>query len=175
MDNVYHALIMAGSVLLFLIGVSVAIYNYSNLLEVNDRILTNSEYYDRNVENFQYTQYYTTTDGLNTADLKRIYDGAQVANMILNMYMVKTETLIVTSEGEDNGTQMTSQDISYNKIEVDGEEFTKSDDYIEKNPKLVNSLTKITQNKYVITAYDLDHKTVVFKNYNTKAEVEIDG
>ena len=75
MDNTYHALIMAGSILMFLIGISVAVYNYSQILELNDKILTNSEYFNRDAENFEYSQY-TTGDELNTDDLKRIYSSS---------------------------------------------------------------------------------------------------
>ena len=123
MENIYNALIMAGSVLLFLIGVSVAIYNYSVVLEVNDNILTNSENYDRAAERFQYTDEFI--DGLNRDDLKRIYSGSQVANMILNMYMVKKELtnpltgeVIPNPDATTNG--LLSRDISYSEINIVG-------------------------------------------------------
>lgn len=42
MENMQKALIMAGSVFMFVIAISVAIYSYNIVMEINDSILTSS-------------------------------------------------------------------------------------------------------------------------------------
>ncbi len=121
MENSYHAIIMAGSVLLFLIGVSVAIYNYSKVLDANDKMLTNSEYYNRNAEDAYKSEYYTVGDELNedvSSGLKRKYRGSDIVTQILNM----------TKYARNSLGGIVGEDVSYDSITVDGKTFTKVND-----------------------------------------------
>ena len=52
MENAQKALIMAGSVFMFVIAVSVGIYSYNVVREINNSILTSSERYSTTAESF---------------------------------------------------------------------------------------------------------------------------
>ena len=52
MDNVSKAIVMAGSVLMFILGVSSGIFLYTTLMEANDSILTSSERFSNSAEYF---------------------------------------------------------------------------------------------------------------------------
>lgn len=52
MENMQKALIMAGSVFMFVIAISVAIFSYNTVRDVNDSILTSSERYATTAEYF---------------------------------------------------------------------------------------------------------------------------
>ena len=177
MDNAYHALIMAGSVLLFIIGITSAVYNYNKLIEANEKILTNSEYYNRNAENFQYTDNYQTNDELNTEDMQKIYSGAEIANMIFNMYTVKQidvstgleieeEDGIITNPDGRAGQQDSNQkkvkqivnsDIAYSRITVGNDNFERSDN------KLSGLISKIKAISAKGTRYIIDEDETQFK------------
>ena len=76
MDNLSNAILMGGSVLLFLIGISVSIFLYSKIVDTNSKILTTSEYYDRTAETFSQHS---------DEDVERIISGAEVCNQILEI------------------------------------------------------------------------------------------
>ena len=78
MENSYHALIMAGSVILFIVALSVGVYLYTKVLNTNNAILTQSEYYDKTAEEFEVADY--------NATYYRKYTGAEVAMQIISMY-----------------------------------------------------------------------------------------
>ncbi len=107
MENAYHALLMAGAILLFIIAVTIGVYTYSTILRTNGQILTVSEKYDRALENFDMSMY--------SDDTKRQYTGAEIIMQIVNM-----------SEGKD---------YSYTRITVDGKVFQATKD-AEGNYKL---------------------------------------
>ncbi len=173
MDNAYHALIMAGSVLLFIIGLTSAVYNYNKVLEVNDKILTNSEQYDRDAENFQYTEYYETDSEskLNMANMERTYTGAEIANMIFNMYTVKqidvgTGQAVPQKPGverDDPGPyttpstqrQVVNSDIAYSKIIVDGIAYDRDSNELAQRLRKIESMSEKDANgkpiRYKIT------------------------
>ena len=190
MDNTYHALIMAGSILMFLIGISVAVYNYSQILELNDKILTNSEYSNRDAENFEYSQY-TTGDELNTDDLKRIYSSSQVARMIINMYEANvsyidpltgsdidvswlardTNGKIIPQYTRNDSTQpvdlLKSQDINCSEIKVEGiDTFKRDTNTLSSNPNFKALVNAIDQ-KYIIdsseSTFDSVGSVITFK------------
>ena len=149
MDNAYHALIMAGSVLLFIIGITSAVYNYNRVLEVNDKFLTNSERYARDAENFQYSDYYQTDDGLNNENLERLYSGAEIANMIFNMYTVKqidSETGLDASAEDDqtqaHNKQIVNSDIAYSKIYINGVEYDRNSNKLAEQIATIRNITK---------------------------------
>ena len=75
MENIQRALIMAGSVLMFLIAVSVAVFSYTTITGVIDSILTSS---DRNAR----TAEYFIED---TLDVTRYSTKAEVIMTILSM------------------------------------------------------------------------------------------
>ena len=99
MENAQKAVIMGGSVLLFVIAISLAVYLYSILMENVDGVLTYSENNDRTAE------YFTTS----SVDTKRIATRAEVVMSIINLY--------------------TSKDIQYDRIKVGGKTFNKGEDY----------------------------------------------
>ncbi len=78
MENAYHALIMAGAIIVFVVATSIGLYTYNRILYANDQILTESEYFDRTAENFALSQFANDTD--------RVYSGAEVAMQVINMY-----------------------------------------------------------------------------------------
>ena len=136
MENSYQAIIMAGSVLLFLIGISVAIYNYSKVLDANDKMLTNSEYYNRTAEDAYKSESYTVGDELNedvSSGLKRKYKGSDIVTQILNM----------TKYARNSLGGIVGEDVSYDSIIVDGKTFTKVNDngvlYVKITPKPIGS------------------------------------
>ncbi len=168
MDNLYHALIMGGSVLLFIIGISVAIYNYNKVLEVNDKLLTNSERYSQTSENAQASQYYTVNNSLNNPNtLERIYSTSEVVNMILNMYTVKKVQVDTGEEviggyivhtdangnhylsGEAEGV-IVSSDIAYKEIHVNGHTYVAGG---ELTPDVLNGVDDLLRdnNNYIIS------------------------
>ncbi len=160
MDNIYNAIIMAGSVLLFVIGASVAVYNYGKIMEVNDKILTNSQYFDRTAENFQNSDYYSTNDKLNDPDtLKRIFSGDQIARMIINMY----EAEVYEIEAESD--KFVTSDISWDSISVEGLSFTKDgyDNQILNKERSI--IDRLHNKKYVIsdTYYEMSSEGVITK------------
>ena len=75
MENAQKALIMAGSVLMFLIAISVAIYSYNIVMDVNDSILTSSANNDRNAEFFV----------SNSVDVERYATKAEIIMAIYGM------------------------------------------------------------------------------------------
>ena len=97
MDNAYHALIMGGAVLLFLIALSVGIYQYNKVIDATKSILTTSEYYDRTAEIYKEEDY-----GKNYS---REYTGAEIAFQIISMYQNKDysyKRIIVNDVGTFN-------------------------------------------------------------------------
>lgn len=78
MENSYNALIMVGSVLLFITALTVGVYTYSKILFTNNALLTNSEYNSRSTENFALADF--------AEDTERQYTGAEVAMQIINLY-----------------------------------------------------------------------------------------
>lgn len=75
MENMQKALIMAGSVFMFVIAISVAIYSYSTVTDVVESIMTSSEYNDRSSEYFIE----------NSLDVTRTITKAEVINTLLSM------------------------------------------------------------------------------------------
>lgn len=75
MENMQKALIMAGSVFMFVIAISVAIFSYNTVREVNNSILTSSENNARTAEYFI----------ANTEDVERYATRAEVIMAILGM------------------------------------------------------------------------------------------
>lgn len=74
MENASNAVIMAGSILIFVIALSIAVFLYNSIISTNNQVLTSSEYYDRAAEGI----------GANV-DVTRKISGAEVANEILDM------------------------------------------------------------------------------------------
>ncbi len=81
MENASNALIMAGSILLFIIALSFGVYTYSRILSINDKILTTSENYARTAENFTLNYVDSEING----SIERNISGAEVSNQILEM------------------------------------------------------------------------------------------
>lgn len=75
MENMQKALIMGGSVFMFIIAISVAIYSYNTVREVNNSILTSSENNARTAEYFI----------ANTEDVEKYATRAEVIMAILSM------------------------------------------------------------------------------------------
>ena len=167
MENAYEALIMAGAAILFIMGISVAVYNYSKVMEINDKILTNSEYYDRTAENFQLADYYTVNDGLNDPNtMQRIYKSEEIARMILNMYEVKDTEVMVESASYDQVTGATTtntfktKDIAWDEITVNDTYKADSYKFYRTSPQLnsFNALIRDVDGEYKVssTSYTLD-------------------
>ncbi|MBR3280392.1 MAG: hypothetical protein IKI57_00915 [Clostridia bacterium] len=78
MENLSSAIVMGGSVLLFIIAISVAVYTYMSIMNTNDAILTTSEYYDRTAESYEVLDSYE--------DYIREYSGAEIAMQIISMF-----------------------------------------------------------------------------------------
>ena len=75
MENLQKALIMAGSVFMFIIALSVAVYSYTVITDVIDTILTTSDSNARSAEYFV----------ANTVDTTRYSTKAEVVMTILSM------------------------------------------------------------------------------------------
>lgn len=75
MENMQRALIMAGSVFMFIIAVSVAIFSYDTVMDVAKSILTSSEQYSRQSEYFVE----------NTEDVERYVTKAEIIMAIYSM------------------------------------------------------------------------------------------
>lgn len=99
MENAQKAIIMAASVLLFVISVSVAVYMYSSVTDTIDSILTSSE------NNSMDAEYFIERE----EDTLRTISKGEVVMQIINLY--------------------NSNDYTYNKIFVDGKVFEKGTNY----------------------------------------------
>lgn len=97
MDNSFKAFIMAASVILFIIAVSVGVLSYSRVLDATDSILTSSEKFTMTAESFEEREIDTT----------REIPGSEVVFSILNM--------------------RDSMDYTFTRIYVDGVLFTAED------------------------------------------------
>lgn len=103
MENSFKALIMAASVLLFVIAVSIAMYTYSTLMATTDLILTNSESFAMSSESYTVLEQDTT----------RKISAAEVVGTIMSLQ-------------SKNG-------YIYNKVIVGTNEFKSGDIYTKNN------------------------------------------
>ena len=78
MENLYEAFIMGGSVLLFIIALTVGVYSYTRVLNVNNKILTRSEYYDQAAEGIEETDFGKT--------YIRVFSPEEVVNQIISLF-----------------------------------------------------------------------------------------
>lgn len=106
MENAQKALIMAGSVLMFLIALSVAVFQYNTVREIIGTILTVSENNDRTAE------YFVETD----EDTERHATKAEVVMTIISMF--------------------NSSGYSASTVTVNGKSFSNSDDRISVEEKI---------------------------------------
>ena len=89
MENMQKALIMAGSVFMFVIAISVAMFSYTVVTDVIDTILTTSDYNARSAEYF--IENYT--------DTTRYATRAEVIMTIMSMQDVDYSTNVVRVDG----------------------------------------------------------------------------
>ena len=78
MENLYEAFIMGGSVLLFIIALTVGVYSYTKILNVNNIILTKSEYYDKAAEGIEQADYGETYE--------REFSSEEVVAQVINLF-----------------------------------------------------------------------------------------
>ena len=150
MENAYHAIIMAGAIIVFVVATSIGIYTYNRILYSNNQILTESEYFDRTAENFSDSQFAEDTD--------RVYSGAEVALQVLNMYERK--------------------DFSYKSITVNGVTYLAPNApagdvglNVIANKEMNNissSLQGLSSNEYVVTSQSYEDGKGVSISYSKK-------
>lgn len=129
MENAQKAIIMAGSVFMFVIAVSIAIYSYNTVIYVVESILTASEQYDQNVEGY----------GVVEDDVERYATQAEVVMTILSMQdadYTASKIIVKRSNGSEleftKGTGAELDDNLY-KIE-DGSYSVNSTSTVEDGP-----------------------------------------
>ena len=102
MENMQKALIMAGSVFMFVIAVSVGIYSYNVVMEINDSILTSS------ANNNQTAEYFTATtenvDRYATRDeiIMAIYSLAD-KDFVADVIEIKGQRIFARSTASEEG------------------------------------------------------------------------
>ena len=142
---------MAGAIIVFVVAASIGIYTYSRILYANDKILTESEYFDRTAESFSSLMYADDTD--------RVYTGAEIAMQIINMY-----------EGKD---------FAYKKITVNGTVFKEptnpvtEEDFNNTSYKDMNDAIELFTNdlktsQYVVSSISYDGNKGANVSYSKK-------
>ncbi|MBR6253577.1 MAG: hypothetical protein IKR04_07080 [Clostridia bacterium] len=114
MENSSNAVIMAGSILLFLMALSVAVFLYNRIMSVNDSILTTSENNDRTAEGYT---------ALDFTENEKLFTGAEIANQILEL------TRAPNSATTDDPARKPF-DYKYYQIFVDGVPYTRNQDIL---------------------------------------------
>lgn len=119
MENLQKALIMAGSVFMFVIALSVAVFSYTTVTNVIETIMTTSENNDRSSEYFIG----------NNVDVTRNITKAEVINTILSMDGVDFTANGVVVNGmtfkkEDFATYAGREKIENNIARITGENFS---------------------------------------------------
>ena len=135
MENTSNALLMAGAILLFVFALSVGVYLYSKIFEINDSILTTSEKYNNTAEDFNLN--YVDTD-----DIRRTIPSAEIANQILEIARQSKDFHFYHLKVGANPTYTSS---SFPGIQV-GEELVED----ESHPTLNKALYNINGNYHVI-------------------------
>ncbi len=111
MENSYHAIIMAGAILIFMVAVSIGILTYTRIIEANNAILTESEFFDMNSENFKLNGESEDTD--------RVYSGAEVVMQIINLYEGKDYTYnSITVKGRTYNASKTESEDGLNSMDI---------------------------------------------------------
>ena len=139
MENTSNALLMAGAILLFVFALSVGVYLYSKIFEINDSILTTSEKYNNTAEDFNLN--YVDTD-----DITRTISSAEIANQILEMARQSKDFHYYHLKVGVNPTYTSS---SFPGIQV-GEELGKTIVEDESHSTLDKALYNLNGNYHVI-------------------------